>query len=208
MPVFAPKMRAKLAKSAFELFARRGLRNVNLDEVAAHAGVTKGSLYWHYKSKKEVILAACAYYYRRWLQRAHAEIALDNDPLKQLERVLRFGVQSCLFDRENRVFTTEIFALSLQDSDFRTSWAQFYDTIRELMIGLVQSVCAQRQIKVADPRRAVDWMMAATEGIKQRASFEPEICSPDERETMIQGLLHILCEIDFPTRPSKISDVS
>ena len=115
MPVLAPQMRGKLAKSAFELFAQRGIKNVNLDEVAAHAGVTKGSLYWHYKSKKEVILAACAYYYRRWQQRAHAEIARDNDPLGQLERVLRFGVQSCLFDRDNRVFTTEVFALSLQE---------------------------------------------------------------------------------------------
>jgi AcrR family transcriptional regulator len=192
MPVFAPKMRAKLAKSAFDLFARRGIRNVNLDEIAAHAGVTKGSLYWHYKSKKEVILAACAYYYRRWQQRAHAEIARDNDPLGQIERVLRFGVQSCLFDRENRVFTTEVFALSLQDADYRASWAQFYDTVRELTIGLVQAANARGQMNVADPRRAVDWMMAATEGIKQRAAFEPEICSPDEREAMVQGLLRIL----------------
>ena len=69
MPVLAPQMRGKLAKSAFELFAQRGIKNVSLDEVAAHAGVTKGSLYWHYKSKKEVILAAAAYYYRRWQKR-------------------------------------------------------------------------------------------------------------------------------------------
>lgn len=192
MPVFAPQMRTKLAKSAFELFAGRGIRNVNLDEVAAQAGVTKGSLYWHYKSKKEVILAACAYYYRRWQQRAHAEAALDNDPLGQLERVLRFSVQSCLFDRANRVFTTEIFALSLQDDDIRTSWAQFYDTVRELFVGLVQAACAQGQLDVSDPRRAVDWMLAAIEGIKQRAAFEPEICTPDERETMVRGLLRII----------------
>ena len=108
-----PQMRAKLAESAFELFTRKGIKNVNLDEVAAYAGVTKGSLYWHYKSKREVVLTACAYYYRRWQQRAHAEIALDNDPLRQLERMLRFSVQSCLFDRANRVFTAEIFALKL-----------------------------------------------------------------------------------------------
>jgi len=153
MPVFAPQMRNKLAKSAFELFARRGIRNVNLDQVAAHAGVTKGSLYWHYKSKKEVILAACGYYYRRWQQRARAEIARDADPLGQLERVLRFSVQSCLFDRSNRVFTTEVFALALQDDDIRAGWAQFYDTVRELFIGLVEAACVQGQLHVADHRR-------------------------------------------------------
>ena len=192
MPVLAPEMRSKLAKSAFELFAQRGIRNVNLDEVAAHAGVTKGSLYWHYKSKKEVILAACAYYYRRWQRRAHLEIASDNNPLGQLERVLRFSLQSCLFDRGNRVFTSEIFALSLQDDEIRASWAQFYDTVRELYVGLVQAACAQGQLHVADPRRAVDWMLAAIEGIKQRAAFEPEICTPDEREGMVKGLLRIV----------------
>ena len=194
MPVFAPQMRSKLAESAFELFARRGIRNVSLDEVTSQAGVTKGSLYWHYKSKKEVILAACAYYYRRWQQRAYAEIALDSDPLGQLERVLRFSVQSCLFDRANRVFTSEILALSLQDAEIRAGWAQFYDTVRELYVGLVQAACAQGQLQVADPRRAVDWMLAAIEGIKQRASFEPEICTPDEREAMVKGLLRIVSQ--------------
>jgi len=192
MPTFAPQMRAKLAKSAFELFASQGIKNVNLDQVAAHAGVTKGSLYWHYKSKKEVILAACAYYYRRWQRRAHAQVALDNNPLKQLKRVLRFSVQSCLFDRANRVFTSEILALSLQDSDILASWAQFYDTVRELFIGLVQAAVAQDQLKIADPRVAVDWMMATIEGIKQRASFEPEICTPAQREILVQGLVQIV----------------
>jgi AcrR family transcriptional regulator len=196
MPVFAGQMRVKLAKSAFELFAQRGIKNVNLDEVAAHAGVTKGSIYWHYKSKKEVILAACAYYYRRWQKRAHAEIALDNDPLGKLERVLRFSVQSCLFDRANRVFTTEVFALSLQDDEIRAGWAQFYDTCTELFVGLVQAACAGGQLEVADPHRAVDWMLATIEGIKQRAAFEPEICTPDEREAMVKGLLQILSGID------------
>ena len=200
MPVAASQMRAKLAKSAFQLFAEQGIKNVNLDEIAADAGVTKGSLYWHYKSKKEVILAACAYYYRRWQRRAHAEIARDNNPLKQLERVLRFGTTSCLFDRQNRVFTTEIFALGMQDAEIQASWAQFYDTVRELLIGLVQAAQTQGQIRVVDPRRAVDWMMVALEGLKQRAAFEPEICTPDELDATVTGLLRIIAHASGETK--------
>jgi len=192
MPVYAPQMRTKLARSAFQLFSNRGIRNVNLDEVAAHAGVTKGSLYWHYKSKKEVILAACDYYYRRWQRRAHAEIANGADPMDQLRRVLRFSVQSCLFDRANRVFTSEVLALSLQDDEILAGWARFYDVVRDLLIGLLQAACDEGQLRVADPRRSVDWMMATIEGIKQRASFEPEICTPDQREMLVQGLVHIV----------------
>jgi AcrR family transcriptional regulator len=203
MPAFAPQMRAKLARSAFELFAKKGIRNVNLDEVAAHVGVTKGSLYWHYKSKKEVILAACGYYYRHWQQQAHAEVASESSPLKKLERVLRFTAQNCLFDRANRVFTTEVFALSLQDDDIRASWTQFYDTARELFVGLVQAACDEGQLEVADPRRAVDWMLATLEGIKQRAAFEPEICTPDERELTIRSLLQMVSAVPATARSAR-----
>ena len=191
MPVLAPEMRLKLAESAFALFARWGIKNVNLDAVAAHAGVTKGSLYWHYKSKKELIAAACAHYYRQWQQQAYREMATTADPLDQFRRVLRFSVQSCLFDRENRVFTTEIFALSLQDDEIRAGWAQFYDTVRELYVGLLRSARSAGQIDVDDPRQAVDWMLAAIEGVKQRAAFEPQICTPKQREEIVEGLLRI-----------------
>ena len=45
-PRSSPEMPLTLAAGAFRLFAKKGIRNVNLDTVAATAGVTKGSLYW------------------------------------------------------------------------------------------------------------------------------------------------------------------
>ena len=55
-------MPALLSRCAFDLFAEHGFGKVNLDQIAARAGVTKGSLYWHYKNKKELMLAACNHY--------------------------------------------------------------------------------------------------------------------------------------------------
>ena len=193
MPDSAPPMRAQLAQSAFELFSKRGFRDVNLDQIAAEAGVTKGSLYWHYRSKKELVVAACNHYYRTWQQRAYEQIAIDDDPLGQLERVIGMSVDRCLFDHENRVFTTSLFALSLTDDELRYGWSQFYDTVRELLVGLLRAACVRGKIDVADPRQAVDWMLATIEGIKQRATFEPEICTAEHREALVAGLMRIAC---------------
>lgn len=192
MPAAVSQMRKKLAKSAFQLFAKRGIENVTLDEVAAHVGVTKGSLYWHYKSKKEVILAACDYYYSQWQERVQADIAFDDDPLGQFQRVLRFTVQSCLFDNSNRVFTSEVLALSLQDRDFLAARAAFYDTVRGQFTQLLQAADERGQLHVADPRSAAEWMMAAIDGVKQRATFDPAICTPAHVEIVVEGLLRIV----------------
>ena len=192
MPRIAPHMPLKLAEAAFEKFATHGFSKVNLDEVAIQAGVTKGSIYCHYKSKHELILAACMHYYRTYQEKVYEVIAQNPDPMDRLQKVLELSVHNCVIDQKNRVFTTEIFALSLQFNDVRSSWAQFYDTVRELFIGLVTAAKLEGKLEVEDPRSAVDMMLAAIEGIKLRATFEPHIADSIEQHNLVFGLLEIL----------------
>lgn len=185
-------MAEKLAASAFSLFAEAGINGVNLDEVAARAGVTKGSVYHHFKSKKEVILAACDHYYRSWVDRIREEMALLPDPVDQLEAVLYFSVRSCVADRKNRVFTAEIFALSLKDADVRESWAGFYDRARQIYIDLLSRVPGATRPSAREIQSRVNLMLATMEGIKQRASFEPEIAAPRHQRETVAALMGIL----------------
>lgn len=192
MPLLAPHMPQKLARAAYELFAEGGFAQANVAQIAARAGVTKGSVYHHYQSKKDLILAACQHYYRSWQRQIYRELAPLTDPLDRLRAVLASSVRSCVIDRRNRVFTAEIFARSLSDADVRAGWAQFYDTVRETYIGLVAAARAAGRLDVDDPRRAVNLMLAAIEGIKQRASFESVICDPAEQEAIVNDLLALL----------------
>src|SRR5689334_2842346 len=49
--------RERLIETAYELFSRRGIRGVGVDEVIARAGVAKATLYRHFPSKVELVLA-------------------------------------------------------------------------------------------------------------------------------------------------------
>jgi AcrR family transcriptional regulator len=192
MPRIARRKPVELAHSAFELFAERGFNEVTVDGIAARAGVTKGSFYSHYASKREVILAACHHYYRTYQQRVHSEIAALTNPLERLQRVVEFSVTTCIVDGRSRLFTAEVFSLALRDDEVRNGWAQFYDSVREMYVGLVVAARKARQIRVVNPRQVVDLMLAAIEGIKQRAAFEPQVLDDCERESMVEGLMQIL----------------
>jgi AcrR family transcriptional regulator len=196
----APQMPAKLAASAFRLFARGGIANVSLDQVAAAAGVTKGSLYWHFKNKDEVIKAAATHYYQAYHRRMHAAIAPLSDPMERLRRVLQLSVRICLLDAENRVFTMDIWTLAVHDAEIRRSWRQFYDSVREFYIGLVRAAAHAGRLQTDDPVRAVNLMLEAIEGIKLRALFEPQICAPDEETEIVRSLLKMLgCDTEAAT---------
>ena len=112
---------------------------MTIDEIAAHIGVTKGSYYSHYKSKHDIVLAACSHYYRSYQQRIHEALTPLTDPAERLRRVLEISVRTCIVDERNRMFTTALFALSLKDDSLRKGWAQFYDTVREMYVGLVMA---------------------------------------------------------------------
>jgi AcrR family transcriptional regulator len=190
----APEMPKKLAESAFKLFAEKGIHGITMDDIAINAKVTKGSLYWHYKSKKEITEAAAAHYYQSWYQEVNQQIAKITDPFQRLKRVIEFSVRSCLLDEKNRVFTLEILTYSLYDRAMRSSWAQFYAGVREFYIALVEAAKAERQLRTRDSRKAVDMMLVAMEGIKQRALFEPHICSKAGETSASEALLKIIDE--------------
>src|SRR5246127_3733590 len=52
-----PSARERILRAAYELFSRRGIRAVGTDEVIERAGVAKATLYRHFATKDDLVLA-------------------------------------------------------------------------------------------------------------------------------------------------------
>jgi AcrR family transcriptional regulator len=61
-----PEARERILDTAYELFSCRGVRSVGVDELIEHAGVAKATLYRHFPSKDELVLAFLERRERRW----------------------------------------------------------------------------------------------------------------------------------------------
>jgi AcrR family transcriptional regulator len=76
------------AEAALQLIAEKGLHALTVSTLAARLGVTKGSFYWHFRGRSELLAAAL----ERWEQRATTEAmrALDavTDSRRRLELML------------------------------------------------------------------------------------------------------------------------
>jgi AcrR family transcriptional regulator len=58
--------RGRILDSAYELFSRRGIRAVGVDDVIEHAGVAKATLYRHFPSKDHLAVAFLEQREQRW----------------------------------------------------------------------------------------------------------------------------------------------
>jgi TetR/AcrR family transcriptional regulator, transcriptional repressor for nem operon len=97
------KTRARIVTSARALFNRHGFDQVTIDQVMAHAGLTRGGFYHHFKSKQDLYseavasIAGCSPFSRelarsRGVQRSPGEVAdmlvdmyLADDTLKNID---------------------------------------------------------------------------------------------------------------------------
>ena len=67
-------VRERILATAYELFACRGVRDVGINELVDRAGVTKATLYRHFASKDDLIVAFLELREQRWTRgRVEAE---------------------------------------------------------------------------------------------------------------------------------------
>ena len=101
--VLEPKAaaRERILDTAYELFSRRGIRDVGVDEVIERAGVAKATLYRHFPSKDDLAIAFLERREERWtLAWVEAEAKrLGSTPEDQLLAI--FGLFDEWFQRDD-----------------------------------------------------------------------------------------------------------
>src|ERR1700694_25417 len=75
-----PSARERLLAASDELFYRDGVRSTGIDAVIERAGVAKGSLYYIFGGKDELVAAYLRGRHDGWRQRVEARQAGTDDP--------------------------------------------------------------------------------------------------------------------------------
>lgn len=92
--------RASIVEAAEAVFLRKGLTLATMDEIAAEAEVSKGTLYLYFDSKDELYLALAVRSLGELLER-FSEMPQQGSGLERLERLLRTYVQYAIEHSES-----------------------------------------------------------------------------------------------------------
>src|SRR5919197_6468848 len=93
---YAEATRTALLQAAETLIAERGYADVSIDEICVRAGVTKGALYLHFESKRDLFRALCDYVEDSWVDEMVEEVSGESDPLRRLLMGCDAFLEGCL----------------------------------------------------------------------------------------------------------------
>src|SRR5580704_5923056 len=77
---------ADWTEAALQLIAEAGLGALTVEALAARLGVTKGSFYWHFKGRSELLAGAL----KRWEHRATTEAIIGLSAVTDASQRLKF----------------------------------------------------------------------------------------------------------------------
>ena len=93
--------RERLLDTAYELFSRRGIRNVGIDELIARAGVAKATLYRYFPSKDHLVSAFLERREQRWTREWVAAEATKRGSTPEERLLAIFDIFHEWFQRED-----------------------------------------------------------------------------------------------------------
>jgi AcrR family transcriptional regulator len=145
-----PIARERILETAYELFSRRGIRDVGIDELIERAGVAKATLYRQFPSKDDLVLAFLERREQRWtLEFVEAESRLRGPtPEEQL---------LAIFDAFDEWFRRE---------DFEA--CSFINTLLEMG---AQHPAGKASIRHLQNIRSLVQRLAEEAGLRDTASF-------------------------------------
>jgi AcrR family transcriptional regulator len=130
--------RSRLLASAWKVFAAKGYRGAAVDDVAIEAGLTKGAVYAHFRTKEALFLALVRE--RGLANLAKAERLFDNttdNPERRTRALIARGAKN-IRAREWTAVSFEFILHATRDPALRREIRQFYDRAREVDAELIE----------------------------------------------------------------------
>lgn len=176
-----------LLEAAGRVFARRGLAQASVDEVAADAGFTKGAVYANFGSKEELFLEMLDVRFGRRLVDMERAMSTGEPPEVQARAAGRDFIDFMNSDPDWKRLFFEAALHASRDEGFRVKLQEHYAGMRARMADLLR---ARSEAGGFDPGVPFDQLatmiFAMANGIGFEQFVEPDAVPDDMFSTMLE----------------------
>ena len=163
LPEYKEDAKRRIIEAAMEVIAERGCEQMTIDHVAKKLGVTKGAVYWYFKSKEE-LLSAVMKQFQSGLEQTSFE-SFYNRPIEEILLQV-FDKFDQAGEREQAMFF-EMFAIAPRNSDVRHATREYYNALASTFEEIITREKKKHFLQTqADPHDLALMMVALYSGLQ------------------------------------------
>ncbi len=178
----------EILDAALEVFSELGLQGASVDDVVERSGLSKGTLYWYFKSKDTLISVLMKRFFAQELGKVRE---LQRGPGTVRERLLRYSREvETVVKRMPRALTLEFYAVAVRQKSVRAFMGQLYVRYCGELAALIREGVDRGEFAKLDADQSAAAITGLCEGLILLWALEPN-AFPFEKffETSLQTLL-------------------
>lgn len=188
-PDVSEERRTQIIQSATQVFARQGFANTRMDDVAVEAGLSKGLLYWYFKSKEEIITAIADLLFSAEFRKMQSLSVEGGTAHACLERFLDIFIEDLRSFQKIAPLIYEFYALAFHNSAVQRVMQEYLQRFVTTLEPMVQHGMDNGEFAPGDARQVTIAIGAALEGTLLLWAYAPQMVEPEEQLRAIMALI-------------------
>jgi AcrR family transcriptional regulator len=169
--------RERLERAAADLFAQRGYRDASVQAIGEAAGISRGSIFWHFGSKEGLLFAVVDRVFREW---ETGGLLVDVGDAVGLEAVERALASHRRFLEEQRTALGLFYVLMFESlgprPELRERFAALHEHLRDATEGFIVAGQERGEVRAdVDARAVVTILIGALGGLAYQALLDREL---------------------------------
>ena len=198
----------QILNAALKLFVAQGFENTTVDEIAKEAGLSKGSIYWYYKSKLEILFELTDRYVNESQQTVIRLAAADKygtEALYKSHRDLHVADEK---DPHRERLLNQLMALTARYPEIRDRMKAYYRKWDDVSTGLIQKSVSEGKFLPVDSKAVSQAILALYDGLCMRQQIDPQIDVLHVIETTMKLVHDALTRHLHPQAPVRVKETA
>jgi AcrR family transcriptional regulator len=173
--------RQAILAAAIGVFAQHGFAAATTDAIASAAGLSKGGLYWHFKSKDDILAALLDQFFNQELA-VLEQLAVASGSTSMRLRQLGAQAADAMLQMEPVLpVLLEFYALAARQTQVRARIQTYYQRYQRLLADLIQQGYDAGEFRHSTAEQASGFLIAQMEGQALMWAIAPQLVTPREQ---------------------------
>ena len=157
--------KAQILDAALAVIVQKGYENSRMDDIVASSKMSKGAIYWYYKSKKEIYLSLVNHWVHNYSAVLNHIVDTDRSASDQLSSLFQYFIDQ--YEKDPAVFKAllEFWSMAGRDSEFNDKLQKVYSEFVNLISTIIQQGMDSGDFKKLDVDITAMSIMVNIEGI-------------------------------------------
>jgi AcrR family transcriptional regulator len=162
----------QILDAALTVLVQNGYEGSRMDDVVSESQLSKGAIYWYYKSKKDMYLDLVNFWVIRYSATINHLVENDQAAPDQLKSLFNYFIDQYESDPDPFIALTEFWSMAQKDDDFRAKLQKVYSQFLEVLEKIVAKGVKDGDFKKLDIRITAMSIMLNVESINWFTLFD------------------------------------